>query len=49
MIFDALSKDYIDHMKKPNQAPLEMNLEDLGSYALNIEEIKVNEVKFDSG
>jgi hypothetical protein len=45
MLFDALPKDYIDQMKKANQVPLEMPLEELRSYALNIEETKVNEVK----
>jgi hypothetical protein len=45
MLFDALPKDYIDQMKKENQVPLEMPLEELRSYALNIEETKVNEVK----
>jgi hypothetical protein len=44
MVFDALPLDYIDKMTKANQVPLEMPLEDLGSYALNIEETKVNEV-----
>jgi hypothetical protein len=32
-------------MKKANQVPLEMPLEELRYYALNIEETKVNEVK----
>jgi hypothetical protein len=32
-------------MKKANQEPLEMPLEELRSYALHIEETKVNEVK----
>jgi hypothetical protein len=45
MLFDALPKDYIYQMKKANQVPLEMPLEELISYALNIEETKVNEVK----
>jgi hypothetical protein len=36
MLFDALPKDYIDQMKKANQVPLEMPLEELRSYALNI-------------
>jgi hypothetical protein len=45
MLFDALPKDYIDQMKKANQVPLEMPLEESRSYALNIEETKVNEVK----
>jgi hypothetical protein len=45
MLFDALPKDYIDQMKKANQLPLEMPLEEVISYALNIEETKVNEVK----
>jgi hypothetical protein len=45
MLFDALPKDYIDRMKKANQVPLEMPLEKLRSYALNIEETKVNGVK----
>jgi hypothetical protein len=45
MLFDALPKDYIDQMKKANQVPLEMPLEELRSYDLNIEETKVNEVK----
>jgi hypothetical protein len=45
MLFDTLPKDYIDQMKKANQVPLEMPLEELRSYALNIEETKVNEVK----
>jgi hypothetical protein len=44
MLFDALPKDYIEHTKKENQVPLEMPLEELRSYALNIEESKVNEV-----
>jgi hypothetical protein len=44
MLFDALPKDYIDQMKKANKVPLEMPLEELISYALNIEETKVNEV-----
>jgi hypothetical protein len=45
MLFDALSKDYIDQMENANQVPLEMPLEELRSYALNIEETKVNKVK----
>jgi hypothetical protein len=45
MLFDAIPKDYIGHMKKANQVPLVMPLEELRSYALNIEETKVNEVK----
>jgi hypothetical protein len=45
MLFDALPKDYIDQMKKAKKVPLEMPLEELRSYALNIEETKVNEVK----
>jgi hypothetical protein len=45
ILFDALPKDYIDQMKKANQVPLEMPLEELRSYTLNIEETKVNEVK----
>jgi hypothetical protein len=45
MLFDALPKEYIDQMKKANQVPLEMPLEELRSYFLNIEETKVNEVK----
>jgi hypothetical protein len=45
MLFDALPKDYIDQMKKANQVPLEMPLEELRYYALNIQETKVNEVK----
>jgi hypothetical protein len=45
MLFDALPKDYIDQMKKANQVPLEMPLEELRFYALNNEETKVNEVK----
>jgi hypothetical protein len=40
MLFDALPKDYIDQMKKANQVPLEMPLEELRSYALNIEKPK---------
>jgi hypothetical protein len=32
-------------MKKANQVPLEVHLEELRYYALNIEETKVNEVK----
>jgi hypothetical protein len=44
ILFDALPKEYIDQMKKANQLPLEMPLEELGSYALNSEETKVNEV-----
>jgi hypothetical protein len=45
MLFDSLPKDYIDQMKKENQVPLELPLEDLRSYTLNIEETKVNKVK----
>jgi hypothetical protein len=45
MLFDALPKDYIGQMKKANQVPLEMPLEEVRSYALNIEETKVNDVK----
>jgi hypothetical protein len=45
MLCDALPKDCIDHSKKANQVPLEMPLEELRSYALNIEETKFNEVK----
>jgi hypothetical protein len=45
MLFDALPKDYTYQMKKANQVPLEMSLEELRSYALNIEETKVKEVK----
>jgi hypothetical protein len=44
MLFDALRKDYIDQIKKANQVPLEMPLEELRSYSLNIEETKVNKV-----
>jgi hypothetical protein len=42
MLFEALPKDYIDQMKKANQMPLEIPLEELRSYALNIEDTKVN-------
>jgi hypothetical protein len=45
MLFDALPKDYIDQMKKANQVPLEMPMEELRSYALDIEETTVNQVK----
>jgi hypothetical protein len=45
MFFHALPKDYIDQMKKANQLPLEMPLEELRSYALTIEDTKFNEVK----
>jgi hypothetical protein len=45
MLFDALPNDYIYQMNNANQVPLEMPLEELRSYALNIEETKVNEVK----
>jgi hypothetical protein len=45
MLFDALPKDYIDQMKKANQVPLEMPLEELRYYALHIEAFKVKEVK----
>jgi hypothetical protein len=45
MLFEALPKDNIDQMKKANQMPLEIPLEELRSYALNIEETKVNELK----
>jgi hypothetical protein len=45
MLCDALPKDYSDQMKKANQVPLEITLVELRSYALNIEETKVNEVK----
>jgi hypothetical protein len=45
MLFDALPKDYIDQMKKANQVPLEVPLEELRSYALYIEKTKVNQVK----
>jgi hypothetical protein len=31
MLFDALPKEYIDQMKKANQVPLEMPLEELRS------------------
>jgi hypothetical protein len=31
MLFDALPKDYIDQIKKENQVPLEMPLEELRS------------------
>jgi hypothetical protein len=41
-LFDALLKDYIDQMKKENQVPLGMPMEELRSYALNIKETKVN-------
>jgi hypothetical protein len=37
MLFDTLPKDYIDEMKYANQVSLEMPLEELRSYALNIE------------
>jgi hypothetical protein len=45
MLFDELPKDYIDQMKKTDQVPLEMPLEELRSYVLNIEETKLKEVK----
>jgi hypothetical protein len=45
LLFYALPKDSIDQMKKANQVPLEMPLEELRSFALNIEETKVNKVK----
>jgi hypothetical protein len=45
ILFDALTKYYIDQMKKADQVPLEMPLEESRSYALNIEETNVNEVK----
>jgi hypothetical protein len=37
MLFDAIPKDYIHQMKKANQVPLEMPLEELRYYELNIE------------
>jgi hypothetical protein len=42
MLFDALPKDYIDQIKKANQVPLEMPLDELRTYALNIEETSTN-------
>jgi hypothetical protein len=45
MLFDALPKDNTDQIKTVNQVTLEMPLAELRSYALNIEETKVNTVK----
>jgi hypothetical protein len=45
MLSDVPPKYYIEPIKKANKVPLEMPLEEVGSYALNIEEAKVNEVK----
>jgi hypothetical protein len=48
MLFDALPKDYIDQMKKANQLPLEMPLEELRSYSLNIEGLNLDNRNFES-
>jgi hypothetical protein len=42
ILYDTLPHNYIKKMKEVNKTPLEMPLEELLSYALNIEEAAVN-------
>jgi hypothetical protein len=42
ILYDALPSYYIKKMKEANTEPIEMNLEELFQFALNIEEASIN-------
>jgi hypothetical protein len=41
-LYDALPNYYIKKMKEANTEPIEMNLEELFQFAINIEEASIN-------
>jgi hypothetical protein len=47
--YDALPNNYIKKMKEANTEPIEMNLEELFQFALNIEEASINPGKDSEG
>jgi hypothetical protein len=49
ILYDNLSNYYIKKMKKANTEPIEMNLEELFQFALNIEEASINPGKGSEG
>jgi hypothetical protein len=49
ILYDALLNYYIKKMKEANTEPIEMNLEELFQFALNIEEAAINPGKDSEG
>jgi hypothetical protein len=49
ILYDALPNYYIKKMKEANTEPIEMSLEDLFQFALNIEEAVINPGKDSEG
>jgi hypothetical protein len=49
ILYDALPSYYIKKMKEANTEPIEMNLEELFQFALNIEETSINPAKDSEG
>jgi hypothetical protein len=49
ILYDALPNYYIKKMKEANTEPIEMNLEELFQFALNIEEASINPGKDTEG
>jgi hypothetical protein len=49
ILYDALPNYYINKMKEANTEPIEMNLEKLFQFALNIEEVAINPGKDSEG
>jgi hypothetical protein len=49
ILYDALPNYYIKKMKEANTEPIEMNLEELFQFALNIEEALINAGKDSEG
>jgi hypothetical protein len=49
ILYDAQTSYYIKKMKETNNEPIEMNLEELFQFALNIEEASINPGKDSDG
>jgi hypothetical protein len=49
ILYEALPNYYIKKMKEANTEPIEMNLEELFQFALNIEEASINPGKDSEG
>jgi hypothetical protein len=49
ILYDALPNYYINKMKEASTEPIEMSLEDLFQFALNIEEAAINPGKDSEG
>jgi hypothetical protein len=49
ILYEALPNYYIKKMKEANTEPIEMNLEELFRFSLNIEEASINPGKYSEG